>query len=202
MCLSLFSSSFQAKTDSRSSCSALLWKVYSYLELSLLFERPFVTYCVVVTLLNTGYFIPYIHLVAHARQVGLSEYQAAFVISATGVSDIVGRIVAGWSADLRQMRLIHWHILWTSLTGVFTVLLPMATLGGSYAGLVVFSLAYGFCAAALSPIIITVVPQIIGMDRMVGGLGLLMIIQSIGALLGAPLSGECTNIQGRAVCVT
>lgn len=61
---------------------------------------------------------------------------------------------------------------------------------GNYAGLLAVSLAYGFCAGAMTPLVFSVVPEIVGMKRMVGALGLLQLIESVGGLLGAPLSGK------------
>ncbi|XP_023130748.1 monocarboxylate transporter 13 [Amphiprion ocellaris] len=182
--------------DSRSSCVAQLQRVSSYLELSLLFERPYVTYTLAISLLNAGYFVPYFHLVAHSRQAGFSEYQAAFVMSAAGATDILGRVVSGWFADLRHFRLIHLLSLWTALAGVFIMLLPVSSLSGSYVALVVISLLYGFCSGALTSLAFAVVPLIVGVERMMGALGLLQLIESSAGLLGTPLSGLLKDITG------
>ncbi|KAM9501820.1 monocarboxylate transporter 13 isoform 1-T4 [Clarias gariepinus] len=168
----------------------------SYFELSLLLHRGFLTYSLAVTCFNAGYFIPYVHLVAHSRHVGFSEYQAAFVISSTGVTDIVGRVVAGWASDLRRIRSIHLLTIWTGLVSLFLLLLPFCSMHGNYAGLLTVSLAYGFCAGAMTPLVFSVVPEIVGMKRMVGALGLLQLIESVGGLLGAPLSGWLRDFTG------
>lgn len=182
---------FLPQVDSKSSPSRATWlrRASSYLELSLLYERPYVTYTLAITLLNVGYFVPYFHLVAHSRQVGFSEYQAAFVMSAAGGSDIFGRVVSGWFSDLRLLRLIHVLSMWTTLAGVFIMLLPVSSLYGSYAALMVISLLYGFCSGALTSVVFAGVPMIVGVERMMGGLGLLQLIESIAGLLGTPLSG-------------
>lgn len=166
-----------------------LRRVSSYLELSLLSERPYVTYTLAITILNTGYFVPYFHLVAHSRQVGFSEYQAAFVMSVAGASDILGRLVSGWFSDLRLFRLIHVLSMWTMLAGVCIMLLPVSTLSGSYSALMTISLMYGFCSGALTSVVFPVVPAIVGVERMMGALGLLQLIESSAGLLGTPLSG-------------
>ncbi|XP_041840997.1 monocarboxylate transporter 13 [Melanotaenia boesemani] len=190
-----------AKVDSqsRSSCADILQRVSSYLELSLLLERPYLTYTLAVTLFNVGYFVPYFHLVAHSRQSGFSEYQAAFVMSAAGATDILGRIVSGWFSDLGHFRLIHLVGLWTSLAGVFIMLLPVSSLTGSYAALMFISLLYGFCSGALTSLVFAVVPMIVGVERVMGGLGLLQLIESGAGLLGAPLSGLLKDITGNYV---
>lgn len=179
--------------DPQSRCSELLQRASSYLELSLLGERPYITYTLAVTLFNFGYFVPYFHLVAHSRQAGFSEYQAAFVMSAAGATDILGRVVSGWFSDLGHFRTVHLLTLWTVLAGAFIMLLPVSSLTGSYTALVVISLLYGFSAGALTSLVFAVVPMIVGVQRVMGGLGLLQLIESSAGLLGTPLSGQCCH---------
>lgn len=175
---------------------SLLRRVSSYLELSLLLERPYVTYTLAVTLLNVGYFVPYFHLVAHSRQAGFSEYQAAFVMSAAGASDILGRVASGWFSALGHFRLVHLLSAWTALAGAFIMLLPVSSLAGSYGPLLAVSLLYGFFSGALTSVVFAVVPAIVGVERMMGALGLLQLIESGAGLLGTPLSGESTGSEG------
>ena len=172
-----------------SSCSTLLSHVSVYFELPLLLQRPFLTYSLAVTFFNAGYFVPYAHLVAHSRHAGFSEYQAALVISSTGVTDIAGRLLSGWVSDRARLRLVHMLSVWALLLGLFLLAVPLGTLGG-YAGLLTVSLAQGLCAGAMTPLVFAVMPEIAGMERILGALGLLQFIQSVGGLLGAPLSGE------------
>ncbi|KAM7377287.1 hypothetical protein PAMA_013874 [Pampus argenteus] len=190
-----------AKVDaeSRSSCATALHRISSYLELSLLCERPYVTYTMAVTLLNVGYFVPYFHLVAHSRQAGFSEYQAAFVMSAAGATDIFGRVVSGWFSDLGHFRLIHLLSLWTTLAGVFIMLLPVSSMSGSYSAMVTISLLYGFCSGALTSVVFAGVPTVVGVERTMGALGLLQLIESGAGLLGTPLSGFLKDITGNYV---
>lgn len=190
--ISLFSSP-QVASKSSPSCASWLHRVSSYLELSLIFERPYITYTLGVTLLNVGYFVPYFHLVAHSRQVGFSEYQAAFVMSAAGASDIFGRVVSGWFSDLGLFRLIHVLSMWTTLAGVSIMLLPVSSLSGSYSAMMAISLLYGFCSGALTSVVFAVLPIIVGVERMMGALGLLQLIESATGLLGTPLSGMSTS---------
>ncbi|XP_042069407.1 monocarboxylate transporter 13 isoform X1 [Haplochromis burtoni] len=188
------------KVDSETkSCASMLRRIASYLELSLLTERPYLTYTLGVTLFNVGYFVPYFHLVAHSRQVGFSEYQAAFVMSAAGASDILGRVVSGWFSDLGHFRVVHLLTLWTGLAGVFIMLLPVSSMSGSYATLMVISLLYGFCSGALTSVVFAVVPMIVGVERTMGALGLLQLIESGAGLLGTPLSGFLKDVTGNYI---
>ncbi|TRY55511.1 hypothetical protein DNTS_014028 [Danionella cerebrum] len=174
-------------------CSFFLTRVYECFELSLFSHRGFLTYSVALTFFNAGYFIPYVHLVAHSRHIGFSEYQAAFVISVTGVADIVGRVASGWTSDLGKIRLPHLLVLWSGLLGLSLMLIPAAVV---YPGLLVVGIIYGFCAGAMAPLAFAVVPQIVGIERVLGALGLLQLIESTGGLLGAPLSGWLKDYTG------
>ncbi|XP_014870071.1 monocarboxylate transporter 13 [Poecilia latipinna] len=188
--------STKADPQSRLSRPDLLQRVSSYLEVSLLCERPYLTYTLGVTLFNFGYFVPYFHLVAHSRQVGFSEYRAAFIMSAAGITDIFGRIASGWFSDLGRFRVVHLLTFWTALAAVFIMLLPVSSLTGSYTAMIVMSLLYGFCSGALTSMVFAVVPMIMGVERMMGGLGLLQLIESCAGLLGIPLSGWLRDMTG------
>ncbi|XP_008433655.1 monocarboxylate transporter 13 [Poecilia reticulata] len=188
--------STKADQQSGSSQPDLLQRVFSYLEVSLLYERPYLTYTLGVTLFNFGYFVPYFHLVAHGRQVGFSEYQAAFIMSAAGITDIFGRIASGWFSDLGRFRVVHLLTFWTVLAAVFIMLLPVSSWTGSYTAMIVISLLYGFCSGALTSMVFAVVPMIMGVERMMGGLGLLQLIESCAGLLGTPLSGWLRDMTG------
>lgn len=190
ICCLLCSIPHQVNAKGRSSCSTILKQASTYLELSLLLERPYLTYVAAVSFVNFGYFVPYFHLVALSRHAGFSDYQAAFVMSATGVADILARVMSGWFSDLGRFRQIHLLSLWVTLAGVFIMFLPVSSLSGSYVALLVVSLFYGFCAGALTCVCFSVVPMIVGVERVMGAMGLLQLIESGAGLLGTPLSGR------------
>ncbi|ELK29343.1 Monocarboxylate transporter 13 [Myotis davidii] len=114
---------------------------------SLLHHGPFLRYTVALTLVNTGYFIPYVHLVAHLQDLDWDPLPAAFLLSA-----------------------------------------PTA--------LVALAVAYGFTSGALTPLAFSMLPELVGTGRIYCGLGLVQMVESIGGLLGAPLSGYLRDVTG------
>uniref|UniRef100_A0A8C8S7I6 Monocarboxylate transporter 13 n=1 Tax=Pelusios castaneus TaxID=367368 RepID=A0A8C8S7I6_9SAUR len=170
------------------------WSALSSLFQShLLCHRPFLLFATTFILVDTGYYVPYVHLVPHARELGFNEYQAAFLMSSAAVADLFGRVVVSWLADRLAVRLVHSLTLWTFLTGLSMVLLP---LGGSYPILMGLALCYGFCAGALVPLQFCGLAEIIGTGRVMGGIGLMQMMESSGSLVGAPLSGWLRDITG------
>ncbi|XP_053119483.1 monocarboxylate transporter 13-like [Hemicordylus capensis] len=170
-----------------------LQKFSSLFGLHLLSHWPFMRFVFAVTLINTGYFIPYVHLVAHARELGFDEYQAAFVMSVAAVADLFGRLFSGWLGNCKAFRLLHILVAWTSLTGVALLLIPC---GRDYLVLVAISLCYGFFSGALTPVVFSIIPEIVGIGNIFTSMGLLQMIESIGGLLGAPLSGWLRDVTG------
>ncbi|XP_069857701.1 monocarboxylate transporter 13 isoform X4 [Dipodomys merriami] len=161
--------------------------------ISLLHNGPFLRYTIALTLINTGYFIPYVHLVAHLQDLGWDPLPAAFILSVAAIADLVGRVASGWLGDAIPGPVARLLILWTTLTGVLLILFPVAQ---ASTALVVLAVAYGFTSGALTPVAFSVVPELVGTGRMYCGLGLVQMVESIGGLLGAPLSGYLRDVTG------
>ncbi|XP_060112471.1 monocarboxylate transporter 13-like [Heteronotia binoei] len=168
-------------------------RLASLFGLRLFCHRAFMIFCGSGMLITAGYFMPFIHLVPHARETGFDEYQAAFLVSAVGMADIAGRVTAGCLANCGPLRLVHHLTLWTSLTGVSLLVVP---LGRSYILLVAISIAYGFLASAIIPLKFSTLMEIVGPDQIMGAIGLIHLMESFGALAGPPLSGWIRDMTG------
>ncbi|XP_042331408.1 monocarboxylate transporter 13-like [Sceloporus undulatus] len=170
------------------------WKrLVELFGLNLFFHRAFMMFCSTGMFITTGYFIPFAHLVPHAREQGFDEYQAAFLVSAVGISDIVGRIVAGGLAGWSSLRLVHNYTIWAVLTSISLLVVP---LGHSYIAMVAISICYGFVASAVIPLKFSSLVEIVGMDQIMGAMGLIHMMESVGALAGPPLSGWIHDVTG------
>ncbi|XP_034262355.2 monocarboxylate transporter 13-like, partial [Pantherophis guttatus] len=166
----------------------------SSFSLELLHHGPFLRYVLVFVLVDMGYFVPYAHLVAYARDVGCGEYDAASIMSVAAVADMVGRVFAGWLADARVFsRSVHDLTLWMALTGICLALVP---LGHSLETLMPLGLCYGFFAGALVPLQFTSLVEIVGARYVMAGIGYMHMLESTGALVGTPISGWLRDITG------
>lgn len=161
--------------------------------ISLLHHGPFLRYTAALTLINTGYFIPYVHLVAHLQDLDWDPLSAAFLLSVVAISDLVGRVASGWLGDAVPGPVARLLMLWTTLTGVSLALFPVAR---TPTALMALAVAYGFTSGALTPVAFSVLPELVGTGRIYCGLGLVQMVESIGGLLGAPLSGKGDWVSG------
>ncbi|XP_069623748.1 monocarboxylate transporter 13-like isoform X1 [Ranitomeya imitator] len=159
----------------------------------LLCNLAFLRYCLAITLINAAYFVPFAHLVAHMRTKGIGDRPAAFLMSLAGIADVGGRLFAGWLSDLSPKHTLHLLSLWTGLSGVILGLLPLA---GSDVEMGAAATAFGFCAGALTPGVFSALPWVVGAQRVLPALGLLQMLESVGGLLGPPISGWLCDRTG------
>ena len=115
-------------------------------------------------------------------------------MSVVAISDLVGRVASGWLGDAVPGPVARLLMLWTTLTGVSLALLPVAH---TPTALMALAVAYGFTSGALTPVAFSVLPELVGTGRIYCGLGLVQMVESIGGLLGAPLSGKKDWVSGR-----
>ncbi|XP_038642972.1 monocarboxylate transporter 13-like [Scyliorhinus canicula] len=182
-----------ALPDDGAKGTACWGKVTSAFDLTLFQHRGFLVYSLSAGLITMGFFVPYIHLVAHGKDLGLSDYEAAFLMSVTAISDTGARLFSGWVADLGMIRKIHLLFLWNVLTGVSLLLIPS---GNSYSSLVGLSLLYGLGAGGLPTLFFATLSDIVGIGRIFNASGLYLMLMSIGGLCGPPLSGFLRDRTG------
>ncbi|KAL8177067.1 UNVERIFIED_CONTAM: hypothetical protein K2H54_041547 [Gekko kuhli] len=165
----------------------------SLFDWGLFAQRGFGAFSFGTALLAAGYFTPYVHLEPYGRAVGLDPYKAASLVSAAALSDGLARLLAGCFADCRLVRPARLLVLLNSLTGCSLLLLPLAS---SYAGALALAMLYGVSAGSFATVAFGVLPEIVGVARVVNATGLCLMVMSVGGLLGPPLSGFLRDVTG------
>merc|ERR1719431_2240893 len=69
------------------------------LDLSLLKDSIFMMYAVSNFLTSIGFNVPYVFTLDRARQWGMDQKDASYLLSVIGIANTVGRIVLGWLSD-------------------------------------------------------------------------------------------------------
>ncbi|XP_075416906.1 monocarboxylate transporter 11 [Tenrec ecaudatus] len=165
-----------------------------------LFTRPaFTVFALGTGLVGCGYFIPYVHLAPHALDRGLGGYGAALVVAVAAVGDAGARLVSGWLADQGWVPLPRLLVVFGALTGLGLLavgLVPMVGSDGWGVPLMVAAGAYGLSAGSYAPLVFGVLPGLVGIGGVVQATGLVMMLMSLGGLLGPPLSGFLKDETG------
>ncbi|KAM4573700.1 monocarboxylate transporter 13 [Odontesthes bonariensis] len=161
-------------------------KILQYVDYTLITNAPFMFYSMFGVFAALGFFAPSLFLVPYARSKGIEEYQAAALMSISAVLDLFGRVFFGWVANLRLVETVQQLTATVILLGTVLLLCPLAS---SFSELVAFSAAHGLVYGATVAIHITVLPEIVGVERFGSALGFFMLIRSSGGLLGPPIAG-------------
>ena len=140
-----------------------------------------------------GHSVMSVHLPSHAMILGMEQYQAAHLISIMGLANFAGRIIGGLLSLLHQISSMSVFVCSVIMCAISTMLCPLAynyILITSYAG--VFGLLVGCLCVKLPSVII----QILDVSLLATGYGCMLLFESVGTLLGAPLAGNthsCNN---------
>jgi len=155
-----------------------------------LYKNPaFCLYLVVVfadLAATLSLFIPFQYLPAIAHAHGVDKSHAAYIISATGISSTVGRIISGWLCDRAWLHPLTFTAL--SITFVLPPLF-LFTICSTFTWFIIcaslFGLLTGCWVAAMSPIFI----RILGPDLLNSAFGVLTAIRGTACLVGPPMAG-------------
>merc|ERR1719318_2378220 len=139
-------------------------------------------------------YIPYTHLPPAAMAVGISPSNAAFLISAIGVTNTVGRLVAGWLADrpnINPMLLIMvavmaatpTHFIFPFISSYWIFLVPSC----------IFGFLTGVWVSALPSALVTLV----GVPLLAPSFGIITAFRGAMVLTGPPLAGYVVDMVGR-----
>ncbi|XP_022065988.1 monocarboxylate transporter 13 [Acanthochromis polyacanthus] len=172
--------------DSAAKRAELKTKIIRYVDYTLIRNARFMVYSMFGVFAALGFFAPALFLVPYARSKGVEEYQAAALMSISAVLDLFGRVFFGWVANLRLVETVQQLTVTVTLLGAVILLCPLAS---SFTELAVFSAAYGLVYGATVAIHITVLAEIVSIQKLGSALGFFMLIRSSGGLLGPPIAG-------------
>lgn len=146
-------------------------------------------------------FIPFAHLSASARDLGLHESLAVGLVGLIGIGSLVGRFSIGWLADrigraptlvLMQLSMGLSYLLWA--------------VAGGHALLVVFALWFGLSYGSIVSLLPAICMDYFGGRSVASVVGALYSGAAVGNLLGPVLAGAAFDCSGHyfgvmAVCL-
>lgn len=181
----------QFTNDIPDSKQHLKTKIIRYVDYTLIANVRFMVYSMFGVFAALGFFAPSLFLVPYARSKGVEEYQAAALMSISAALDLLGRLLFGWVANLHLVETIHQLLVTVLMLGIVLLLCPLAA---TFTHLALFSAGYGLVFGATVSIHITVLAEVVGVEKLGSALGFFMLIRSSGGLLGPPLAGEIFQV--------
>jgi MFS family permease len=139
------------------------------------FTWPFVLVVAMYFMTWVPVFVPFVHAVAFAEDLGLGKIAAASVLTAIGAGGVVGRLASGWVSD-RIGRLNSLLIVFAMQALAFIMFAHARDLDWLWAAAIVFGFSYGGT--------VTLLPPLCG--DLFGRAHVAAIVGAIFALAGAP----------------
>lgn len=159
------------------------------LDFSVLRDRGLVIYIIAKFIVVLGLFVPTILLVNYAKDQGVPDRDAAFLLSIIGFIDIFARPTCGLIAGLSWVRPRMPYFF--SIALVFNGLTDVCSAKNtSYIGLVIFCVFFGISYGMVGALQFEVLMGIVGTGGFSSALGLVLLFEAVGVLIGPPSAGE------------
>lgn len=168
---------------------ATAWETLNkYLDLTLFKHRGFLIYLSGNVIMFVGFFAPIVFLHPFAKDMGVDEYSAAFLLSILAFVDMFARPSMGLLANSKWVRpRIQYFFSFAVLyNGVCHILCPLVD---DYTGLVIYAIFFGFAFGMVSSVLFESLMDLVGAQRFSSAVGLTTIVECCPVLIGPPLAG-------------
>lgn len=155
-------------------------------------SRPFVLFYCASAILSVPVFIPFVHLVASAEDLGVERAQAVAILGLIGLGSTAGRFIVGGFAD----RLGRRRALIAMLGGIGCAYLAWLAAAGAVM-LSVFALIFGVCYGAYVALSPALLADYFTGPKLSSVIGIQYTAAGLGSILGPVLAGYLFDITGR-----
>ncbi|XP_073516464.1 monocarboxylate transporter 7 isoform X2 [Phyllobates terribilis] len=158
------------------------------LDFSVLRNSSFVCYALFGLFATLGFFAPSLYIIPLSLSLGIDKDSSAYMLSAMAISEVFGRIGAGWLLNKKPIRKIYIELLFVVLLCLALIAFPFAC---TFWGLMVCSMFFGCMLGTVTGTHIPLVAEedIVGIEKMSSGVGVYVFIQSVAGLAGPPIGG-------------
>lgn len=167
-----------------------VWEeINKYLDFSLFKHRGFLIYLSGNVIMFLGFFAPVIFLAPYAKDKGIDEYSAAFLLSVMAFVDMFARPTVGLIANskLIRPRIQYFFSFAVMFTGICHLLCALAE---DYTSLVVYAVFFGLGFGSVSSVLFETLMDLVGAQRFSSAVGLVTVVECCPVLLGPPLAGK------------
>ncbi|CAD5116913.1 DgyrCDS5754 [Dimorphilus gyrociliatus] len=147
-------------------------------------------YCLFITcffIYNFGMIAPYTYIPERATEVfNIDTTRSAFLISIIGISNVSSRLLFAWIGDLgKSIRfLLGLFLLFSS--GIVTIFISFYT---DYKTMIIYSVIFGALSGSWISLLPVILVDIVSIDKIEKGFGLLCSFSSFALLFAGPLCG-------------
>uniref|UniRef100_S4RGS9 Solute carrier family 16 member 3b n=1 Tax=Petromyzon marinus TaxID=7757 RepID=S4RGS9_PETMA len=162
------------------------------LDFSVFKNKGFVIYAVAASIMVIGLFVPPVFIVSYAKDMGIEDTKAAFLLSIIGIIDIFARPLCGILAGVERVRpYITYLFCFAMLFNGFADL--MGSFGNTYGGLATFCVFFGISYGMVGALQFEVLMAIVGSHVFSSAIGLVLLCEACAVLIGPPSAGRLVD---------
>ena len=186
----------EAETDSdkqiqtQSTVSQFVTVVLTSFNFHLLLKVRFILLFIANCPYGIGYAIVTSYLPARAVSGGISEIRAALLLSIIGIVSVVVRLTHGYLIDYNILSATMLTAISFLLTAISCALYPVSN---HYSFLVLLSVLVGMGTGVFNSTVPVVAKEYVGVSRVSGAIGFLLLSTGSGVLIGLYLTGRFTQ---------
>ncbi|KAI6240364.1 MFS domain-containing protein [Aphelenchoides fujianensis] len=174
------------------------------LDLSLLADPVYVLFAVSNFFTSIGFNAPPMFMPMNAESVlGLEKTAAANTVAAYGLANTLGRIFFGLCCD-RQLPFRWGHDTARNRLWVYNLTLMLCGVAScfvfamdGYYSFVGYCFFFGFTISSYVCLTSVVLVDLVGLEKLTNGLGLLLLVQGIATFVGPPIAGQLYDLSKR-----
>ncbi|ESP02002.1 hypothetical protein LOTGIDRAFT_212648 [Lottia gigantea] len=156
------------------------------LNFSVLKNVPFLFICFGNILSMIGFYVPFVYIADKAVGLEIAPQKAAFLLSIIGITNTVGRILAGCLADFMKGRSLLINNISMLLCGISTLLCPFCD---TYITLCIYTAVFGLCVGVYISLSSIILCDLLGLEHLTSAFGLLTLARGLSSCAGPPIAG-------------
>nr|CAD7572706.1 unnamed protein product [Timema californicum] len=176
-----------------SCCAETRETLREMLDFSLLKDPVFILFTGSNFLTSIGFNMPYLYIVAQAKERGVSESYANYLLSVIGIANLVGRIILGYISDKPWINRLAIYNTCLTLCGLGTAMSAFCRDMWTFA---FYASVFGFTIGAYVGLTSVILVDLLGLDKLTNAFGLLLLFQGIASFVGPPIGGFLYDALG------
>ncbi|CAI5770418.1 monocarboxylate transporter 10-like [Podarcis lilfordi] len=161
-------------------------------DLSLWKDRIFEVWVCSLGLAKFGFFIPFVHMIKLAGDLGIPLEKASYIMVAIGVSSMVSSLLFGKLCDIERIDRLYLNQVSILSVGVVYFIIPHCT---NFSSLIAACSVLGFVDAGNYVLLPVLTFDLMGPEKMPVAWGFLMVVNA-SSCFGAPFAGAMYDLLG------
>ncbi|KAL0274281.1 UNVERIFIED_CONTAM: hypothetical protein PYX00_006747 [Menopon gallinae] len=156
------------------------------LDFSLLKDPIFILFTVSNFFTSIGFNVPYLYIVAQARERGLTKETASYLLSVIGIANTIGRVILGYISDKTWVNRL---LIYNSCLTICGIATGLSALCYDFYSFALYGTVFGFTIGAYVGLTSVILVDLLGLDHLTNAFGLLLLFQGIASFVGPPIAG-------------